>query len=195
MSSNKFSDEFKRDAVTQITERGYPVREVSERLGVSPYSLYAWKKKFAKATSGESEKDAEIRRLKKELARVSEERDTSAGPVRNHGGHAEVAPALDGETADGRVRIPLAWPVPRAPAYFDPAIRPVGEGVGQLDRARSHIVRHHSMRRTKVAHIYKKTGNLRAVQLLLGHTKMDSTVRYLGVELDDALAIAESVEI
>lgn len=53
----------------------------------------------------------------------------------------------------------------------------------------------HSMRRTKVAQIYKKTGNLRAVQLLLGHTKMDSTVRYLGVELDDALEIAESVEI
>lgn len=53
----------------------------------------------------------------------------------------------------------------------------------------------HSMRRTKVAQIYRKTGNLRAVQLLLGHTKMDSTVRYLGVELEDALAIAESVEI
>jgi site-specific recombinase XerC len=53
----------------------------------------------------------------------------------------------------------------------------------------------HSMRRTKVAQIYKKTGNLRAVQLLLGHTKIDSTVRYLGVELDDALEIAESVEI
>nr|WP_321445920.1 tyrosine-type recombinase/integrase [uncultured Cohaesibacter sp.] len=53
----------------------------------------------------------------------------------------------------------------------------------------------HSMRRTKVAQIYKKTGNLRAVQLLLGHTKMDSTVRYLGVDLADALAISESVEI
>ena len=53
----------------------------------------------------------------------------------------------------------------------------------------------HSMRRTKVAQICRKTGNLRAVQLLLGHTKMDSTVRYLGVELEDALAIAESVEI
>jgi integrase len=52
----------------------------------------------------------------------------------------------------------------------------------------------HSMRRTKVAQIYRKTGNLRAVQLLLGHTKMDSTVRYLGVELEDALAIAEAVE-
>lgn len=53
----------------------------------------------------------------------------------------------------------------------------------------------HTMRRTKVAQIYRKTGNLRAVQLLLGHTKMDSTVRYLGVELEDALAIAEAVEI
>ena len=53
----------------------------------------------------------------------------------------------------------------------------------------------HSMRRTKVAQIYRKTGNLRAVQLLLGHSKMDSTVRYLGVELEDALTIAEAVEI
>lgn len=53
----------------------------------------------------------------------------------------------------------------------------------------------HSLRRTKVAQIYRKTGNLRAVQLLLGHTKMDSTVRYLGVELEDALTIAETVEI
>jgi site-specific recombinase XerC len=51
-----------------------------------------------------------------------------------------------------------------------------------------------SMRRTKAAQIYKKTGNLRAVQLLLGHTKMDSTVRYLGIELEDALEISEGVE-
>ena len=53
----------------------------------------------------------------------------------------------------------------------------------------------HSMRRTKVAQIYRKTGNLRAVLLLLGHTKMDSTVRYLGVDLEDALSISENVEI
>ncbi|WP_413716969.1 tyrosine-type recombinase/integrase [Silicimonas sp. MF1-12-2] len=53
----------------------------------------------------------------------------------------------------------------------------------------------HSLRRTKAALIYRKTGNLRAVQLLLGHTKVDSTVRYLGVELDDALSIAEKIEI
>ena len=49
----------------------------------------------------------------------------------------------------------------------------------------------HSMRRTKAAQIYKKTGNLRAVQLLLGHTKLESTVRYLGIEVDDALSISE----
>ncbi|MGA8403114.1 MAG: tyrosine-type recombinase/integrase [Stellaceae bacterium] len=52
----------------------------------------------------------------------------------------------------------------------------------------------HSMRRTKVAQIYKKTGNLRAAQLLLGHTKLESTVRYLGIEVDDALSISEQVE-
>jgi len=46
-----------------------------------------------------------------------------------------------------------------------------------------------------VALIYRRTGNLRAVQLLLGHTKLDSTVRYLGIEVDDALAIAEQVDI
>ncbi|MEP4198775.1 MAG: tyrosine-type recombinase/integrase [Aliishimia sp.] len=53
----------------------------------------------------------------------------------------------------------------------------------------------HSARRTKVTQIYKKAGNLRAVQLLLGHTKMDSTGRYLGVELEDAMAFSEAIEI
>ncbi|WP_300396755.1 tyrosine-type recombinase/integrase [Henriciella sp.] len=53
----------------------------------------------------------------------------------------------------------------------------------------------HSMRRTKATLIYRKTGNLRAVQLLPGHTKIDSTVRYLGVEVEDALALAESIEL
>lgn len=53
----------------------------------------------------------------------------------------------------------------------------------------------HSLRRTKAALIYRKTGNIRAVQLLLGHTKLDSTVRYLGVEVEDALAIAESIDV
>ena len=53
----------------------------------------------------------------------------------------------------------------------------------------------HSLRRTKVALLYKKTGNLRACQLLLGHTKLESTVGYLGVEVDDALELSEALEL
>jgi integrase len=53
----------------------------------------------------------------------------------------------------------------------------------------------HSLRRTKATLIYRRTGNLRAVQLLLGHTKIESTVRYLGVEVDDALALSEQTDV
>lgn len=53
----------------------------------------------------------------------------------------------------------------------------------------------HSLRRSKAALIYKNTGNIRAVQLLLGHTKLESTVRYLGIEVDDALRISEQTEL
>ncbi len=57
-----------------------------------------------------------------------------------------------------------------------------------------HLFGTHSLRRTKATLIYRRTGNLRAVQLLLGHTKIESTVRY-GIEVDDALAIAEQVDV
>src|ERR1700740_195734 len=56
-----------------------------------------------------------------------------------------------------------------------------------------HFFGTHSLRRTKATLIYRRTGNLRAVQLLLGHTKIESTVRHLGIEVDDALATAEQV--
>ena len=52
----------------------------------------------------------------------------------------------------------------------------------------------HSLRRTKASLIYRRTKNIRAVQLLLGHAKLDSTVRYLGIEIDDALEMAEQTE-
>jgi len=58
-----------------------------------------------------------------------------------------------------------------------------------------HVYGTHSLRRTKATLIYRRTGNLRAVQLLLGHTKIESTVRYLGIDIDDALAISEQVEV
>jgi transposase len=77
MGTGNYSDEFKRDAVQQIAVRGYPVREVSRRLGVSSHSLYKWMKLFSdpypKVPSVDHE--SENRRLKRELARVTEERD------------------------------------------------------------------------------------------------------------------------
>ena len=53
----------------------------------------------------------------------------------------------------------------------------------------------HSLRRTKAPIIYKQTGNLRAVQILLAHTKIESTVRYLGVDVEDALTLAETTDV
>jgi transposase len=73
----RFTDEFKQDAVAQVVERGYAVSEVAERLGISTKSLYTWKAQFAKSPrdrSEVSEQAAEIKRLKRELARVTEER-------------------------------------------------------------------------------------------------------------------------
>lgn len=78
MSGIRFTDEFKRDAVAQVVDRGYSVGEVSERSGISTKSLYTWKAQFSrprKQIIEAAEQAAEIRRLKKELARVSEERD------------------------------------------------------------------------------------------------------------------------
>jgi transposase len=57
MGNARFSDEFKRDAVRQMTERGYPVAEVSQRLGVSQHSLYEWCKKFSKSATGSGDDD------------------------------------------------------------------------------------------------------------------------------------------
>ena len=78
MPNSHFTEEFKIEAVKQITERGYSVAEVSERLGVSSHPLYAWKKWYGQPSSEIKATDAqaiEIRRLKQELARVTEERD------------------------------------------------------------------------------------------------------------------------
>jgi len=70
----RFTDEFKKDAVAQVVERGYAVSEVAERLGISTKSLYTWKAQFSKPPHVRAEvldQAAEIRRLKRELARVT----------------------------------------------------------------------------------------------------------------------------
>ncbi len=72
--------------------------------------------------------------------------------------------------------------------------RIVGDWVEAAGLARSAYGTH-SLRRSKVALIYKRTGNLRVVQILLGHTKLESTVRYLGVDAEDALTLSEATEI
>lgn len=78
MSGIRFTDEFKRDAVAQVVDRGYSIAEVSERLGISTKSLYTWKAQFSppcKQLNENTKQAAEVRRRKRELARVSEERD------------------------------------------------------------------------------------------------------------------------
>jgi len=78
MSSKRYTDEFKIEAVRQVTERGFKVAEVAERLGITTHSLYAWLRKFGTSNvvqRTELGQNAEIRRLKAELRRVTEERD------------------------------------------------------------------------------------------------------------------------
>ena len=78
MSSKRYTDEFKIEAVRQVTDRGFKVAEVAERLGITTHSLYAWIQKFGKpevVQRAELNQSAQIRRLKSKLRRVAEERD------------------------------------------------------------------------------------------------------------------------
>ena len=83
----------------------------------------------------------------------------------------------------------------RADDWLFPSRSRAGEHISTRQYARLVAYGTHSLRRTKVALVYKKTGNLRACQLLLGHRKLESTVRYLGIEVDDALALSEQVDL
>lgn len=81
----RYTEEFKLAAVKQVTERHYPVAEVAERLGVSSHSLYAWVKRYSQPElqqQHDSNQQAEIRRLKAELRRVTDERDILKRPPR-----------------------------------------------------------------------------------------------------------------
>ncbi len=78
MSGKRYTDEFKIEAVKQVTDRGYSVKEVADRLGVTAHSLYGWKAKFLKPSvvhRTELDQSAEVRRLKAEVRRLTEERD------------------------------------------------------------------------------------------------------------------------
>ena len=77
MGKGNFTEDFKLDAIKQITERGHSVADVSKRLGVSTHSLYGWMKRYAASppVAVKDDQAAEIRRLKQELSRATEERD------------------------------------------------------------------------------------------------------------------------
>ncbi len=78
MNWKRYTEEFKIEAVKQITERGYLVSEVAERLGVTTNSLYSWRTKYGSGEASHNKSidhQAEIRKLKSELRRVTEERD------------------------------------------------------------------------------------------------------------------------
>lgn len=103
MGKANFTEDLKRDAVLQITERGYPLAKVAARLGISKYSLYEWKKRYAKpaAAARDDDRAVEVRRLKRELQRVTEERDIlkkwPRAPPRMQGEvrvHRRASPAL-----------------------------------------------------------------------------------------------------
>ena len=78
MKGKRYTDEFKKEAVKQVTESGYSVSEVAERLGTTKHSLYLWLKKFGEASPRQADKDdlaTENARLKADLKRMTEERD------------------------------------------------------------------------------------------------------------------------
>jgi transposase-like protein len=78
MSNKRYTEEFKIEAVKQVTERGYSVQDVAKRLGITTHSLYAWRKKYGQGSQYAAQLDdqsVEIKRLRAELKRVTEERD------------------------------------------------------------------------------------------------------------------------
>jgi transposase len=78
MSNKRYTEEFKIEAVKQVTERGYSVQDVAKRLGITTHSLYAWRKKYGQGSQCAAQLDdqsIEIKRLRAELKRVTEERD------------------------------------------------------------------------------------------------------------------------
>jgi SOS response associated peptidase (SRAP)/Phage integrase family len=127
------------------------------------------------------------------------------GPARNLQPHYNIAPTMTVDVirldeSGNRELVPMRWGL--IPAWWVKSLKEItatfnarAESVADKPMFRDAFKATHSLRRTKASIIYKQTGNLRAVQILFGHTKIESTVRYLGVDIEDALALAEGTEV
>jgi len=121
-----FTDEFKIDAVRQITERGYSVPEVSARLGVSTRSVYVWKKRFSKSPDAIAEADqqsSETRRLKQELSRITEDCDILKKATTYFAWYAKCGARLLTSIAGSARLAPCAGVCRFIPVAFIPGIR------------------------------------------------------------------------
>jgi hypothetical protein len=101
---------------------------------------------------------------------------------------------MDPGSGTPQLRLRLSEPVGRCPASLDSPVRPNRSPLVREIGLDGSCYGTHTMRRTKAALIYRRTKNLRAVQLLLEHSKLEGIVRFLGIEVDDALEISEQTE-
>ncbi len=112
MKSKRYTEEFKQEAVKQVTERGYSVAEVAKRLGTTTHSLYAWLKRYSESNPRQTMKldeQAEIAKLKSELRRVTEERDILKKAAVNSTGQCNTQYSMKdyGGVSNGSIR--KAW--------------------------------------------------------------------------------------
>ncbi len=212
MGKSNYSDECKRDALQQIQVRGYPFQEVSRRLGVSSHELQKVENLFAdpapKVALFNTAIDRKLRGCN--LVRMTVRDVYAAGSVRERTSimQSKTGKPVRFEISEtsrqslqrwidepDKTGAELLWP---SRIHGSPYLS--ARQYARMMRAWVTCMGlepsgygNHSMRRTKVARIYRKTGNLRAVQLLLGHKKRDSAVRYLGIDLEDALSLSETI--
>ncbi len=128
-------------------------------------------------------------------ATVMQQKNNTARQIRTDGTHARCRRSVDHQDATQHGAVPVPEPIREVGSYIDTTVCPDCEILGALIGLDPHDYGTHSMRRTKATLIYRRTKNQRVIQLLLGHTKLKSTVRYLRNEVDDALEMAEQTEV
>jgi hypothetical protein len=167
----------------------------TEKSAISPYSISPSIANYEAAISFPQSRRCRPKWLYRFAGNGAAAQDWPAGSLRDYRADPADGRCLSPCPAKIARQLPLSRTLGTGALIDDTSVRSPGFGVGRdigLDPSNYGT---HSLRRTKATLIYRKTGNLRAVQFLLGPSKIESTVRYLGVEVDNALAIAEQVDV